>query len=293
MISVNKTLFKKIRRIEMISTRLATDVLSGGYRSAFKGKGMEFEEVREYQSGDDIRSIDWNVTARMNHPYIKIFREERDLSVMLVVDISASTLFGSREQKSEWIAEISALIAFSAIKNQDKVGLILFSNIIELYVPPAKGSRHVLRIIRELLVFKPKQKKSDIQKALSFFGNVQKSSGICFLISDFLNGDFSHEAALVAKKHDLIAISVTDPLEHNFPAANLVSITDLETGARTIVDTNNKEVQKHFRRSSEEQFAYPSSLMKKIGGEFIDIRTDRSYLIPLQKFFKMRKEYRR
>lgn len=286
---VAQSVYKKIRRIQILSTQLATDVLAGAYRSAFKGIGMEFEEVREYEPGDDVRSIDWNVTARMNHPYIKKFREERELTVILVVDVSASLRFGSRDQlKSEVIAEIGAALAFSAIKNHDKVGLILFSEIIEKYVPPGKGVRHVLRIIRELLVFEPKQRGSDLKGALSFLGNVQRRAGICFLLSDFLCSDYAHEAALIARKHDLISICVTDPYENVFPKIPLVTLTDLETKETALVDTSFEIIQDSYTKSTSHRIQKNKQLMHKLNAGFIEVRTDKSYMLALQKFFKLR-----
>ncbi len=285
-------LFKTIRRIQISSVQLANDALAGAYRSAFRGKGMEFEDVREYQPGDEIRSIDWNVTARMNHPYIKNFREERELTVLLVVDVSASSRFGSRDHaKATLIAEIGAIFAFSAIKNNDKVGLILFSDIVEKYVPPGKGVQHVLRIIRELLAFQPKSKGTDLKGALSFLGKVQNRKGVCFLISDFLCPDFSHEAALIAQRHDLVAICLTDPYESKFPAVNLVALTDLETGKTALIDASIA-VQETFSQTAKQRMQQNRHLFKKIGADFINIRTDQPYLVELHKFFKIREKRR-
>lgn len=294
MAAIAPDLFKTIRRIEIVSTQLANDILAGAYRSAFKGRGMEFEEVREYQPGDEIRTIDWNVTARMSNPFVKIFREERDITVILVVDVSGSSRFGGRNGlKSELIAEIGAVLAFSAIKNNDKVGLILFTDIVEKYVPPRKGTRHVLRIIRELLAFEPQQRGSNLKGALSFLGKVQSKPGICFLISDFLCSDYAHEAAIIAKKHDLISISVSDPYEHSFPQLGLVHVADLETGQTTLVDAAFPSFQKEFQRKTTERLAKQKQLMGKIGAGFIDIRTDQPYLAELRKFFKLREIIRK
>jgi uncharacterized protein (DUF58 family) len=294
MAAIPKELFKKIRKIQFQTTHLANDILAGAYHSAFKGKGMEFEEVREYQPGDEIRSIDWNVSARMGHPYIKNFREERELTVMLVVDISASAHFGSIGQlKSDLIAEIGAVIAFSAIKNNDKVGLILFTEEVEKYLPPKKGTRHVLRVIRELLAFKPKKRGTNIQAALSFLGSVHRRSGICFLISDFICSDFSHELSLVVKKHDLVAIGIADPYEVAFPNMNLVSLQDLETEETRLIDTSSPRVQEHFRSLAQQHLEKCHYLMKSVGAGFIAIRTDQSYLPPIRKFFKLREKKRR
>ena len=232
-------------------------------------------------------------TARMNHPYVKNFREERELTVILIVDISASCRFGSTNRlKKEIIAEISALFAFSAIKNNDKVGLILFSDTVEKYLPPKKGVKHVLRVIRELLFFESKGKGSNIKEALSFFGKIQHRSAVCFLLSDFICPDYSWEASLLAKRHDLISIAVTDPCEIKFPALNLVNLSDLETGEIRTIDTSSPEVQTQFQEMATQRLTFHRDLMTRIGAGFIDIRTNQSYLPPLRKFFKMREKKR-
>lgn len=294
MTAATEELFKKIRRIEIQTTHLAADILAVSWRSAFRGKGMEFEEVREYQTGDEVRSIDWNVTARMNHPYVKSFREERELTVLLAVDVSASALFGSgKVLKKDLIAEISAVIAFSAIKNNDKVGLILFSDTVEKYIPPRKGVRHVLRVIRELLGYIPSQKGTDIAAALDFIGEVQRRAGICFLISDFIATGYAKPLSIIAKKHDLISIAVTDPFETTFPAMGLIQMTDLETGKSALVDTSDNSVREHLQKSTQERLAHHRQLMHRVGGGHIDIRTDQPYLPPIKKFFKIRERQRR
>jgi uncharacterized protein (DUF58 family) len=283
-------LFEKIRRIQFITTQLANDLLAGAYHSAFKGKGMEFEEVREYQIGDDIRSVDWNVTARMHHPYVKVYREERELTVMLVVDISASSRFGSQNRsKKEIIAEIGAVIAFSAIKNNDKIGLILFSENIELHLPPKKGLRNVLRVIRELLVHKPKKIKTDLSAALSFLGRVHQKGTICFLISDFICDLPRRELLITSQHNDLIAIQVSDPCEWEFLKMDLVQMSDLETGQTKVVDTSSEEVRKAQYQQMEERTTRLEVLMKQIGAGLIQIKTNESYIDPLRKFFKLRK----
>ncbi len=285
----SQDLFKKIRRIEIQTTHLANDILAGAYRSAFKGKGMEFEEVREYQQGDDIRSIDWNVTARMNRPFVKSFREEREITVVLAVDVSASTYFGSGEHlKSELIAEIAALLAFSAIKNQDKVALLLFSDQVEKYFPPRKGSRHVLHIIRELLTYKPQQRSTNISTALSFLGKVQRRSGVCFLISDFICPDFFHEAALAAKQFDLVPIALVDSAEKKFPHMGLVSLRDLETGISHLVDTTSKASQNNLEKSTKERISKLKKQMEKLGTSLCVIQTHLPYLQQLKKYFMLR-----
>lgn len=294
MTSIDNDLFKKIRRIQIETTHLADDILAGAYKSAFKGQGIEFEEDREYQQGDDIRLIDWNVTLRMGHPYVKVFREERDITVMLIVDVSSSSRFGSvSESKNEIIAEIGAIIAFSAIKNNDKVGLILFSEDIELYVPPRKGTRHVLRIIRELLAFQPKKVGTDLNKALNFLGSVMSRSSVCFVISDFIADDYAREMTLMAKKNDLITISVTDPHEVRFPNVGLVELRDLETGLTQLIDSSQSSFQENYQKQAEERLAAHRKLMNKIGAGYIAIRTDEPYLSPIRHFFKMRGRKRR
>ena len=283
-----------IQRIQIQTTRLAKDYLSGMYRSAFKGRGMEFEEVREYQEGDDIRNIDWPVTSRMNHPYVKLFREERELTVMLLVDISASSRFGTGNNlKKDIITELSAILAFSAIKNNDNVGLILFSCEVEKYIPPRKSTRHVLRIIRELLLCEPKHAGTDISKALEFLGRIQVKSGVCFLISDFMSPPYDHQAALIALKHDLIGISISDPAEIELPQLPLVHMTDLETGVDAVIDMSHTAFKESFRNNAEERIAQQKQLLHSIGAGFIDIRTDQAFLPELQKFFKLRSRHPR
>jgi len=282
-------LFKKIRKIQIHTTQLADDILAGAWHSAFKGRGMEFEEVREYQTGDEIRSIDWNVTARMNHPYIKVFREERELTVILLVDVSASSRFGSKNQlKRDLIAEIAAVLAFSAIKNNDKVGLILFSDDVEKFIPPKKGTRHVLRVIRELLVYQPKGVGTNLQKALDFVGGVLRKSSICFLISDFLCSLHQREMSIISKKHDLISINVSDPYELEFPKMELITLIDLETGEYHTIDASSSDLLNSFKEKSTNRLKAVDKMMKKIGAGFMNIRTDLPYLAPMRKFFKMR-----
>jgi len=290
MSGIPSEVFKHIRRIEIATTRLADDLMVGAYHSAFKGRGMEFEEVREYIPGDDIRTIDWNVTARTSDPYVKNFREERELTVMLVVDISASSRFGTGEQsKSEVIAEIAAVLAFTAIKNNDKVGLLLFSDIVEEYIPPKKGLRHVLRVIRDLLVFKPKNKGSNLKVPLDFLGKVQRRRCVCFLISDFMLEIRAHELAVTAKRHDLISICVSDPMEKNIPEIGLLNVCDLETGEMYIVDTSHPDVIKNTQKKYMKRVSTIKSTMQKIGGGFILVKTNESYAEPLRKFFTLRK----
>lgn len=288
MTAETKELFEKIRRIQIDTVQLVDDILAGMYHSAFKGQGMEFEEVREYQQGDEIRSIDWKVTARMGHPYVKVFREERELTVMLLVDISASSRFGSQQKKRDYIAEIGAVLAFSAIKNNDKVGLILFSSEVELYIPPKKGLRHVLRVVRELLVREAKNPGTDLEKALRFMGNVHRKRAVCFLVSDFICPLEEKALSIASKLHDLITINVTDPHEIEFPEMELATVTDIETGESAIVDTNDPNVREAIREAGKEALERVEKTMQKVGAGYIDIRTNASYLSPLQKFFKLR-----
>jgi uncharacterized protein (DUF58 family) len=285
----NTALFKQIRRIQFQTTRLVDDIMAGAYRSAFKGRGMEFEDVREYQSGDDIRTIDWNVSARMARPFVKSFREERELTVTLVVDVSASTRFGTANQlKCNLIAEAAAVLAFSAIKNNDKVSLLLFSSSVEKYIPPKKGPRHVLRVVRELLAYSPKERGTDLGAALSYLGKVQGHSSICFLISDFICGEYEHETAIIARKHDLISIAVVDPSEFSFPPMGLVAFSDLESGRMRLIDTSSKAAQNALKETAGKRLEAHRSLMRRIGADFIPLYTDRPYLPELRKFFKIR-----
>jgi Uncharacterized conserved protein (some members contain a von Willebrand factor type A (vWA) domain) len=284
-------LIKKIRRIQIQTTHLANDILAGAYRSAFKGKGMEFEEVREYQPGDDVRSIDWNVTARMNHPYVKNFREERELSVTLVVDVSSSTRFGSgNELKNELIAEVAAVIAFSAIKNNDKTALILFTDRVEKYLPPKKGTRHVLRVIRELLTHTPEHQGTNIGNALSFLGKVQQRAGVCFLISDFICPDFTHEASIISRRHDLVPIAIVDPADSRLPEMNLVSFHDLESRTTRLIDTSSRVVRESLQSTTQNRLASQKSEMLKLGTEICTINTDAPYIPQLRKYFALRQK---
>ncbi len=290
-----KEIFSKIQRIEITTTRLVEEILGGAYRSAFKGTGIEFEEVREYVHGDDIRTIDWNVTARMNHPYVKTFREERELTVMLLVDISASSRFGSKERlKSELIAEISGALAFSAIKNQDKVGLILFSDEVEHYLPPRKGKRHVLRVIRDIMIYEPKRRKTDIAAALRFLGKIQSRMAVCFLISDFYcDSNYTHELKINNKHHDLILLGVKDPFEKEFPEFSLATLRDLESGKILQVDTEDAKVRKKFHEEVERQQEDLKQLVNRLGINFVEFETDKPYAAAIQRFFKQRERQRR
>jgi len=293
--SLNQDTIRRIKEIEIETTKLVEELLAGAYKSAFRGVGLEFEEVREYFPGDDIRTIDWNVTARTGEPHVKVYREERELTVMLLVDISFSSRYGSQGRlKRELIAEIAAAIAFSAIKNQDKVGLILFTDQIELYLPPGKGSRHVLRVIRELLAFEPKGKKTDIIEALRFFGSVRSRMSVCFLISDFeASLDFLSELKTHAKRHDLILLEVHDPLEKRFPSVPLLMVEDLETKKMQTVDTTLAENRRKVKEAFERKQRRLKKLTTGVGAGYVSFSTDRSYVDTIRKFFKLRKRMRR
>jgi len=282
--------FRSIRRLQIKALRNVEDFFGGIYRSAFKGQGLEFEDVREYQEGDDIRTIDWNVTARSQRPYVKNFREERELTVLLVVDISSSTHYSHTERlKSDLIAEMGALLAFSAIRNQDKVGLVLFSSEIELYLRPQKDVRHVLRVIRELLYFKPKYSGTDLKKALAFVGRVQKKHVICFLISDFFGEDFSQQVALLAKRHELIAIQVSDRFEAQFPSLGLLTLRDLESHQWTLIDTSSPDTQHNFQTEAQTNQRLLKQLFQRVGADFLSIQTDESTAQALYHFFRLRR----
>jgi len=286
-------LIKKIRYIEIHTSKAVNDVLAGEYQSVFKGRGMAFDEVREYQPGDDVRTIDWNVTARTGHPYVKRYIEERELTVLFLVDFSASGLFGSIEKlKREVAAEFCALLAFSAIKNNDKVGLILFTDAVELFIPPKKGAAHVLRLIRELLAFSPQRKKTDIGSALDYLGRVMGRRGVVFLISDFIADDFQKPMQILAKRHDLIAVSITDPREHELPSAGLLALEDAETGEAMLVDTSDTQVRSRYRALASERKAAIAKLFAAMAIDHIAVATDRDYLIDLLRFFRARSSRR-
>lgn len=284
-----KEAYQHIRRLQIKALHNVDDLFAGIYRSAFKGKGLEFEDVREYEPGDDIRSIDWNVTARSQRPYVKNFREERELTVMLVVDVSASSRYSHTSRfKSEMIAELAALLAFSAIKNQDKVGLLLFSNQIELYLKPKKGVRNVLRVIRELLYFKPAHDGTDLPKAMAFLGRVQRKRAICFLISDFLVEHYSREVAVISKRHELIAFHVFDAFERLFEPKGLFALRDLESHLQAMIDTADPMVQAHFQKKTEEHSLTVKKIFEKSGADYFSMHTGESSAKVLHRFFRLR-----
>ena len=290
---IPKELIKKIRYIQIYTSKAVNDVLAGGYHSVFKGQGMEFDEVRAYQPGDDIKTIDWNVTARTGHPYVKRYVEEREITVFFLVDLSASGSFGSKEKlKNEIAAEFCALLAFSAIKNNDKVGLIVFTDNIELFIPPAKGTSHVLRLIRELLYFDSGKKQqstgTDIALALDYLGRVLHKRGVVFLVSDFLDHNFEKPLGVLARRHDLIAVTVSDPREYALPDVGLLEIQDTESGATVLVDTGSKEVRGRYEDLAKDRDEQLSSLFNSIGVGHIQLFTDRDYVLDLVKFFRKR-----
>jgi uncharacterized protein (DUF58 family) len=288
---LTKELLKQVRQIEIRTKGLVNQVFSGEYHSVFKGRGMEFSEVREYQFGDDIRNIDWNVTARFGHPFIKVFEEERELTVMLLVDLSGSLMFGSVSKTKQRIAaEISAILAFSALKNNDKVGLILFTDKIEKFVPPRKGRKHVLRIIREVLSFEPEGKTTNIKGALEYMNNAIKKRSITFLLSDFMDEGYDKILRIVGKKHDLIGIVLDDPREKEIPNIGLVKLEDAETGAERWVDTSSKRVRAQIIYERKEKEKLRNSLFVKSHLDQIEITTGANYIQPLVQFFRRREK---
>ena len=284
-----KDLLKKVRKIEIKTRKLSSNIFGGEYHSAFKGRGMTFSEVRNYQFGDDVRTIDWNVTARYNEPFVKIFQEERELTLMLMVDVSNSALFGTNNAlKKNIITEISATLAFSALQNNDKVGLILFSDQVELYIPPSKGKTHVLRIIRELIDFKPLSKKTDIKVALEFLTRILKKKSITFILSDFISSDYEKSLKIISKKHDLTGIKVYDKFEEAIPNLGLVQMFDQETEEIKMIDTSSKSLRDNYKREMSLNFKKFNDLFTKNGAGTISCRTDESYIKKLLNYFKNR-----
>ncbi|HNW59085.1 MAG TPA: DUF58 domain-containing protein [bacterium] len=291
---IPKEILKKVKRIEIQTRGLVNDVFSGEYHSVFKGRGMEFSEVREYLPGDDIRTIDWNVTARMGHPFVKIFEEERELTVMLVVDVSSSSAFGTVSQmKGEIAAEICALLAFSAIKNNDKVGLIIFSEGVEKFVAPKKGKSHVLRVIREVLYHQPQGHKTDIGQALEYLSKVSRRRSVVFLISDFLSSGYEKALQIANKRHDIVAISLTDPRELDLPDVGFIELEDAETGETWLLDTSDEGTRRAFSKRALQGKGSRDKIFRSMNVDQVQIDTRISYVEPLIRFFKMRaKRYR-
>ena len=284
-----KELLKKVRKIEIKTRRMSNHIFSGEYHTSFKGRGMTFSEVRQYQFGDDIRAIDWNVTARYNEAHVKVFEEERELTMMLMVDISGSSGFGTKNAfKEDIVTEISATMAFSATQNNDKIGLILFSDQIELYIPPKKGKSHVLRIIRELIEFQPKSNKTDVAQALKFLSSTQKKKAIVFLISDFMSADYEHTLKIASKKHDITGIRVYDIREEKMPDLGVVPMLDAESGNVELVNTGSKQVRMEYEKYYHEKVKYFKETFSKCGSGVVNTRVDESYVTKLLGYFKSR-----
>jgi len=290
---IPKELLKKVRQIQIRTARTVNDILAGQYHSAFRGRGMEFEEVSPYQIGDDVRLIDWNVSARYGEPFIKKFREERELTVMLVVDASGSGLFGSGQQfKLDMAAELCAVLAFSAVRSNDKVGLILFTDDVEKYVPAKKGTRHVLRIIRELLYHDPRGRGTDIAGALNFLNRVTVRKSVCFLVSDFQGLGYEPALRIARRRHDLIPILISDPLEWELPDAGFIEVEDPESGEVMLVDTSSRALRDRYAAEQRDRAAARTTMFRRMDTETIEVRTDRPYIEPLVRFFHKRERRR-
>ena len=290
-------IIKKVRRLEIRTRRLVTDSVSGAYYSSFKGRGMDFEEVREYTIGDEVRTIDWNVSAKMDRPFVKVFREERELTLMLLIDLSASGVFGSIDQsKRERAAEIASVIAFSASQNNDKVGLILYTNEVEHYIPPKKGRRHILRVIRDILFYEPKGKTTQHTSALDYLNRVQRRKSVVFLISDFLENEDSNNAssklftalALTHQRHDLVSIALSDPREFELPEVGLITLEDAETGETVEIDTGSRTTRERYAELAQARRELFQTGMRKKGLDWIEARTDQPYLPKLRQLFARR-----
>jgi len=282
-------ILKKVRKIEIKTKGLSKHIFSGEYHSAFKGRGMSFSEVRDYQYGDDVRNIDWNVTARTGDPHIKVFEEDRELTVMLLVDISKSSFFGSVNQfKSELTAEISAVIAFSAITNNDKVGAILFTDKVEKYIPPKKGKKHILRIIREIIYLEPESKGTKLDEALIYLNNIQKKKAIVFVLSDFMTKGYESALSIASKRHDIIGMHIFDNIEKNLPNIGLINAFDAETDTEVILDTSSKKVREKYNNWFSENYAYYNNTFNRYRSDHLSINTNEDYVKSLLKFFKKR-----
>jgi len=286
---ISKEILKKVRRLEIQTRSLVNDIFAGEYHSVFKGRGMDFLEVREYYPGDDVRTIDWNVTARMGHPYVKVFQEERELTVMLLVDVSSSGEFGTYERmKGEIAIEICALLAFSAIKNNDKVGLIIFTDKIEKFVPPKKGRSHVLRVLRELFYHQPQGTKTDIALVLEYLSRVMRRRSVVFLVSDFISEGYEKALSIANKRHDIIAIHIIDPREIEIPDIGFIELEDAETNETFLLDTSDREIRSLFSERALQEKSTRDKLFRSINMDSIEIRTDQPYVEPLIRFFRMR-----
>lgn len=283
-----KELLKKVRKIEIKTKKLSKNIFAGEYHSSFKGRGMAFSEVREYQYGDDIRNIDWNVTARFNTPYIKVFEEERELTVILLIDISKSTVFGSDEIKRNYMIEIAAVLAFSAIENEDKIGIIFFSDKIEKFIPPKKGRKHILFIIRELLTIKTTGNQTNISLALKFLNNTIKKKSTAFILSDFIADDFNTALKITAYKHDISAFFIYDKMEQELPKAGKINAYDPEKNIIRQINTNNKKIRLKYKNKWTEHEKKLKQTLNKASVELIKIQTNKDYVKPLMQFFKNR-----
>jgi uncharacterized protein (DUF58 family) len=283
-------LLKKVRELEIKSRKITTHLFTGEYHSAFKGKGMSFREVREYTAGDDIRFIDWNVSARFSHPFTKLFEEERELTLMLLIDTSTSNLFGTTgKRKKELITEIAALLAFSAVSNNDKVGVIFFSNKIEKYIPPKKGRTHALYIVREMLTVEPRTRGTNLDAAIKYFNNTTRQKSIAFLLSDFLDTGYDNDLKVIGKKHDVIGIKVYDKMDMQLPDAGLLQLEDSETGKINIIDSSDTVVRYNYQQQFFQQTENCTKYFRKAGADLLHVRTDEDYVKVLQKFFLIRK----
>lgn len=294
MVLDTREILKKVRRIEIRTKRLVDDIISGEYHSSFKGQGMEFDEVREYLPGDDTRLIDWNVTARYGTPFIKKFAEERELTVIILMDASGSKRFGTADYfKSELAAELTALLAFAAIKNNDKVGMISFSDRIEKFIPPKKGRRNVLRLVREVLYFRPEGNGTDINGALEYFNRVIKRRAVLFVISDFIDDDFRKPLMIANQRHDVVAINLTDPRELSMSESGLLLLEDAETGERVWVDSSDRHFRESYERRAQQRQIEMAEMFKHLNVDYVSLSTAGSYIDALTKFFKMRELKRR
>ena len=288
---IPKDILKKIRKIHIRTNHMVNDIFAGEYESAFRGRGMEFEEVREYTPGDDVRTIDWNVTARFGHPFVKLYREERELTILLLVDVSSSCFFGTQHQlKQELAAEIASVLAFAATKSNDKVGLIIFSDHIERFIPPQKGKNHVWRVIKEVLEHEPVSSKTDIAGALNYLNKVARRKVIAFLVSDFIADDYAKALRITNKKHDVISICVTDPRELELPPTGIVELVDAENGETLLIDSSDDNFRRGYRLLAQKQLNERFDLFRSVGVDYIDIRTNVPYVDPILKFFRMREK---
>ena len=279
-------IIKKVRELEIKSKKITTHLFTGEYHSAFKGKGMRFREVREYYAGDDVRFIDWNVSARFSHPFTKVFEEERELTVFLLVDVSASNLFGTvQNRKKDLLTEIGAVLTFSAINNNDKVGVIFFSDKIEKYIPPKKGRQHALYIVRQLLTVEPAGKSTNMEEAIKFFNKAMRHKSIAFLMSDFVDASYEHDLKVIGGRHDVIGVRIYDKMDMELPDAGLLQLEDLETGKTKWIDSSDKMVQYNYRNQFMQQSELCKNYFRKAGADLLHIRTDEDYVKVLQQFF--------